>query len=54
MRLFMMSLIEEARDWFNSLPDASIDCIVDFHNQFLEQYGNQCALEFSLHELLSI
>lgn len=54
MRLFMMSLTEEARDWFNGLPNASINSIANFQNQFLEQYGNQCAPEFSLHELISI
>jgi len=40
MRLFMMSLTEDARDWFNSLPNDSISLITDFHNQFKEQYGN--------------
>lgn len=30
MRLFMMSLTEEAKDWFNSLPTTSIDSIQEF------------------------
>lgn len=54
MRLFMMSLTKEARDWLNGLPDATINSILDFQNQFLEQYGNQCAPEFSWHEIISI
>lgn len=36
MRLFMMSLTKEARDWFNGLPDASIVSIAVFQNQFIE------------------
>lgn len=30
MRFFMMSLTEEARDWFNGLPTAFVDSIQEF------------------------
>lgn len=36
MRLFMMSLTKEARDWLNIFPIASIDSLQDFYDQFLE------------------
>jgi hypothetical protein len=36
MRLFMMSLTDEGRDWFKNLPHTSIVYVDDFKDQFLE------------------
>lgn len=52
IKLFMMSLLEDARDWFNSLPAFSINSLQVFQDQFLEQYGNLNALDATLHELM--
>lgn len=54
IRLFMQSLIEDARDWFRTLPDASIRSLVEFKSLFLEQYGDHNIPEFALHEIISI
>lgn len=54
MRLFMMSLTKEARDWFNSLATTFIDSLQIFQDIFLEQYGNQSAPDTALHELTRI
>ncbi|GLJ49502.1 hypothetical protein SUGI_1048960 [Cryptomeria japonica] len=54
IKLFMQSLIEDARDWFRALPDASIRNLAEFKNLFLEQYGDHNNPEFALHEIISI
>lgn len=41
MKYFMQSLIEDARDWYRSLLDASIDSKDSFFRAFREQYGDQ-------------
>lgn len=40
MKLFMYSLIEDARDWFRTFPNASIRNLTEFKRLFLEQYGD--------------
>lgn len=54
MKLFMQSLVEDARDWFIILPNASISSLVEFKRLFLEQYGDQNSPEFALHKIISI
>lgn len=54
MKLFMMSLLEDVRDWFNNLPTFSVNSFQVFQDKFLEQYGNQNAPNAALHELMRI
>lgn len=54
MKLFMMSLIEDTRDWFISFLAFSINSLQGFQDKFLEQYGNLNALDATLHELMQI
>jgi len=38
MKMFMATLEDEARSWYESLPSASIYCLKDFHAIFFERY----------------
>jgi len=38
MKMFMATLEDEARSWYESLPSASIYCLRDFHTVFFEKY----------------
>lgn len=38
MKMFMATLEDEARFWYESLPSASIYCLRDFHTVFFEKY----------------
>jgi len=38
MKMFMATLEDEARSWYESLPSASIYCLKDFHTMFFEKY----------------
>ena len=38
MKMFMATLEDEARSWYESLPPASIYCLKDFHTVFSERY----------------
>lgn len=54
MKLFMQSLIEDARDWFRALSDFSVSSLVEFKRLFLGQYGDHNSPEFALHKIISI
>ena len=43
MKMFMATLEDEARSWYESLPPASIYCLKDFHAIFFERYKESCA-----------
>jgi len=38
MKMFMATLEDEARSWYESLPLTSIYCLNDFHAIFFERY----------------
>ena len=38
MRMFMATLEDEARSWYESLPSDPIYCLKDFHTMFFEKY----------------
>ena len=40
--MFMATLEDEARSWYESLPLASIYCLKDFHTMFFERYRETC------------
>ena len=40
MKLFVHSLVEDARDWFRRLPDDSIYSWSDLESSFKEKYGD--------------
>ena len=42
MKMFMATLEDEARSWYESLPLASIYCLKDFHTIFFERYRESC------------
>jgi uncharacterized FlaG/YvyC family protein len=54
MKLFAQSLIEDAAEWFRSLPDGAISSWDEFVNQFTEQFGNQNETSFASHEITSM
>lgn len=54
MKYFMQSLIEDARDWYRSFPDASIDSKDSFYRIFREQYGDQTNPRFRLTDFNNI
>lgn len=54
MKLFMQSLIEDARDWFNDLPDATISSWNKFRRIIKEHYGDHSDPKVSLHEITNI
>jgi hypothetical protein len=54
MKLFVQSLIEDAVEWYKSLPDRSISGWCNFADQFIEQFGDHTDTSFASHELTSI
>ena len=42
MKMFMATLEDKARSWYESLPPASIYCLKDFHTMFFERYRASC------------
>ena len=42
MNLFMATLENEARSWYESLPPACIYCLKDFHTILFERYKESC------------
>ena len=49
MKLFIHSLIEDARDWFRRLPDDNIFSWSDLESLFKEQYGDDTSVGFMLN-----
>ena len=41
MKMFMDSLEENARSWYEGLPSESLFSLTDFHTVFHEHYKNQ-------------
>lgn len=54
MKLFVHSLIEDARDWYRRLPDDSISSWDDFEKCFKEKYGDNTNASFILNEFNNI
>ena len=42
MKMFMDTLEDEARSWYESFPPASIYCLKYFHTIFFERYKESC------------
>jgi len=41
MRLFAASIVEDARKWYNSLPDKFVKTWDDFHKVFMKRWGTK-------------
>ena len=54
MKLFVHSLIEDARDWLRRLPDDSICSWSDLESLFKEQYGDDTSVGFMLNDFNNI
>lgn len=54
MKLFVQSLVDDARDWYRGLPVASIGSWEEFKNCFQEQYGDKTNVSFMLNEFNNI
>ena len=54
MKLFVHSLIEDARDWFRRLPDDCINSCSDMEKLFKEQYGDNTNVGFMLNDFNNI
>ena len=42
MKMFMATLEDEARSWYENFPSTSIYCLKDFHTKFFERYRESC------------
>ena len=42
MKIFMATLEDEARSWYEILPPSCIYCLKDFHTIFFERYKESC------------
>ena len=54
MKLFVHSLVEDARDWFKRLPDDNIYSWSDLESLFKEQYGDKTNVGFMLNDFNNI
>ncbi|XP_059066377.1 uncharacterized protein LOC131028606 [Cryptomeria japonica] len=54
MKLFVQSLIEDAREWYRNLPNRYIGSWQEFVTIFLEEFGEHNDTSFASHELTSI
>lgn len=54
LKLFVQSLVEDARDWFKRLPDRCIDTWDSFERYFKEQFGDMPNASFMLNEFNTI
>jgi len=54
MKLFMQSLIDDARDWYRSLPQAIIGSWEEFKRVFREKYGEKTNPRFIINEFTNI
>lgn len=54
MKLFVQSLIEDARDWYRGLPVDSVGLWEEFKIIFQEQYGDKTNVSFMLNEFNNI
>ena len=54
IKLFVHSLIEDARDWFRRFPDDSINSWNDLEKFFKEQYGDKTNASFMLNYFSNI
>ena len=50
MKMFMFSLKDDARDWYFSLPTASISTLREFHDSFSFQCKSYYSYEFLFHD----
>lgn len=48
MNIFMQSLVDDARDFYRSFPNSSIDSWREFKQKFKEQYDDHSDPSFSL------
>ena len=49
MKIFMATLEDEARSWYESLPLACIYCLKEFHTIFFERYKESCPSLILVH-----
>ncbi|KAH9311125.1 hypothetical protein KI387_026160, partial [Taxus chinensis] len=54
IKLFIHTLEEDARDWYKSLPDNSIDSWTEMKNAFRLQYGDKTDPRFLLSKFENI
>lgn len=54
LKLFVQSLIEDARDWYRGMPTASISYWEEFEIFFKEKYGDKINPSFMLNEFKKI
>lgn len=54
MKLFVHSLIEDARDWFRRLPDDSVSSWSELEKLFKEQYGENNNVGFIVNDFNNI
>jgi hypothetical protein len=49
MKIFMFSLVEDARQWYHSLPPASISSLGEFHATFNRHCQRYYSFELICH-----